>query len=521
MFAVWERDSGGLGYAMYIADTLFASGSLPGVASNAFRPTMAHYPGSTSYRLAWREGTAIRYKEVIIDPNIPDIIFYTTEQVNNPLEGDESAVDGSAPSIAVANYSELDSLICAVVAWEAREGSGLRHAVARLKIFTGWSPVEHLWPPPPTSGSQDTSTWAPSAMALDIPPNPPNFDAIRVATNWSDGADPILVFILSNGDWSLGQQGTYEILHPSTVPFPPAGKAIAILPDRSVPSRFSGRFTSIHTSSDFLNKKIALERSRELVLTRDTTNASLLIGGMSLETGGQTSRLEWNRGFDTLIVGMTSTLEEEIRTAPFDISQGMRLHATLADGKRGNQTFGDSLYLRVQLVRASNDQLLHTLGQYHPRTMAQGRRRVEVNQNLNAFAGERVYLRMSLAGCDTSVSMYARDFYTSPGLPIPKFGGEETEPAASTLPESFALGQNHPNPFRGRTEIPFAVAEPGRVRLSVHDLLGREVRVIKEAESPAGHHTAIWNAGDLPPGIYFYRLRTEKGYFIRKMCLLR
>ena len=47
------------------------------------------------------------------------------------------------------------------------------------------------------------------------------------------------------------------------------------------------------------------------------------------------------------------------------------------------------------------------------------------------------------------------------------------------------------------------------VRLSVYDILGREVAVlVNEAKSP-GSYTATWNAASVSSGVYFYRMQTE------------
>ncbi len=88
-----------------------------------------------------------------------------------------------------------------------------------------------------------------------------------------------------------------------------------------------------------------------------------------------------------------------------------------------------------------------------------------------------------------------------------------------------------PNPFRTRTTLRFVLPGPGRVRLAVFDLAGKEVAVLAAGEHAAGIHAAQWNgmAGDrrLPPGVYFVRLeaagRAGHGPFVRtgRLLLLR
>jgi hypothetical protein len=92
-----------------------------------------------------------------------------------------------------------------------------------------------------------------------------------------------------------------------------------------------------------------------------------------------------------------------------------------------------------------------------------------------------------------------------------------TEP----LPPAFALDQNYPNPFNPTTQIRFQVAAAGHVRLTVFDLLGREVaRPVNEPREP-GTYTVRFDAEDLPSGVYLYRLEAQGRSATSKMTLVR
>ena len=93
-------------------------------------------------------------------------------------------------------------------------------------------------------------------------------------------------------------------------------------------------------------------------------------------------------------------------------------------------------------------------------------------------------------------------------------------------PSTFALSQNRPNPFNPSTSIPFTLDEDGRVRLTVYDLLGREVAVLAEGHMSAGAHELTWDGrtGDGVPcasGVYLCRLVTPHGSESRRMTLIR
>lgn len=84
---------------------------------------------------------------------------------------------------------------------------------------------------------------------------------------------------------------------------------------------------------------------------------------------------------------------------------------------------------------------------------------------------------------------------------------------ASAPAGRLALGQNRPNPLRLGTEIPYALGEPGAVRLSIFDGAGRAVRVVDLGNREVGAHLVPWDGRDgashrVPSGVYFYRIET-------------
>ncbi len=92
---------------------------------------------------------------------------------------------------------------------------------------------------------------------------------------------------------------------------------------------------------------------------------------------------------------------------------------------------------------------------------------------------------------------------------------------ATQVPGAYRLDQNFPNPFNPSTRIAYAIPKSSRIRLSILDVLGREVAVLVNGEQAAGSYESQWEAGSLSSGVYFYRL--EAGPFVqsKKMLLLR
>jgi len=93
-------------------------------------------------------------------------------------------------------------------------------------------------------------------------------------------------------------------------------------------------------------------------------------------------------------------------------------------------------------------------------------------------------------------------------------------------PNQFELSQNYPNPFNPSTTIEFALPRHSHARLTVYDLLGRQVAVLLDRELPAGTHRVRWDGKDdagqpLASGIYFYQLTYDGGKQTKKMLLVK
>ncbi|MFA5667819.1 MAG: invasin domain 3-containing protein [Balneolaceae bacterium] len=92
---------------------------------------------------------------------------------------------------------------------------------------------------------------------------------------------------------------------------------------------------------------------------------------------------------------------------------------------------------------------------------------------------------------------------------------------ASELPKKFELSQNYPNPFNPTTNLQISLPLKSEVNLTVYDVLGRVVSTLVNQELAAGVHTIEWDASQFSSGVYFTRLTTPKGVFVKKMTLIK
>jgi len=90
-------------------------------------------------------------------------------------------------------------------------------------------------------------------------------------------------------------------------------------------------------------------------------------------------------------------------------------------------------------------------------------------------------------------------------------GASVAVPAGTVAPAGLALAAPVPNPFAGSGAIRWAIPRATHVRLAVHDVAGRLVRVLEDGAFPAGAHVTHWDGRDrdghaAADGVYFLRL---------------
>jgi hypothetical protein len=86
---------------------------------------------------------------------------------------------------------------------------------------------------------------------------------------------------------------------------------------------------------------------------------------------------------------------------------------------------------------------------------------------------------------------------------------------------NYYLSQNFPNPFNPSTTIEFSLTSPGHVSLKVYSVLGKQVAELVNEQMPEGMHKAVWNAGDLANGVYYYVLQAGNYREVRKAVLIK
>jgi photosystem II stability/assembly factor-like uncharacterized protein len=98
---------------------------------------------------------------------------------------------------------------------------------------------------------------------------------------------------------------------------------------------------------------------------------------------------------------------------------------------------------------------------------------------------------------------------------------------SGNIPEKCALSQNYPNPFNPVTKVKFDIkklaagSQESVVSLMVFDITGKEVATLVNELLQPGTYEVSFDGGNLPGGVYFYKLQAGNYADVKKMILIK
>jgi hypothetical protein len=87
----------------------------------------------------------------------------------------------------------------------------------------------------------------------------------------------------------------------------------------------------------------------------------------------------------------------------------------------------------------------------------------------------------------------------------------------------YALGLNSPNPFDDLTSFDFSIPEEGDVIVSIYDIHGRKISILRKEHLAVGTYHQTFNREELTPGAYLYKLEVQnRHHFVKtRMMIIR
>lgn len=92
---------------------------------------------------------------------------------------------------------------------------------------------------------------------------------------------------------------------------------------------------------------------------------------------------------------------------------------------------------------------------------------------------------------------------------------------SNEIPSGYILEQNYPNPFNPSTIIKFSLPKTSFVTLKIYNQLGKEVSTLVNEKKSTGTYQHLFNATNIPSGIYFYTLQSDDYIETKKMILMK
>jgi hypothetical protein len=130
------------------------------------------------------------------------------------------------------------------------------------------------------------------------------------------------------------------------------------------------------------------------------------------------------------------------------------------------------------------------------------------------------YVNFQTSSTSSVAIDYSANIMKQQDLTIVPFTATEVKSDVSTV-SGYALYQNYPNPFNPTTMIRFTLAEKTNVKLTVYDMMGREVAQLINGVTEAGSHSVEFNASGFASGVYFYTLTGADLSITRKLVILK
>ena len=91
----------------------------------------------------------------------------------------------------------------------------------------------------------------------------------------------------------------------------------------------------------------------------------------------------------------------------------------------------------------------------------------------------------------------------------------------SSAENGYKLYNNFPNPFNPQTSISYYLPSGENVKLKVFDILGNEITTLVNEFKSSGIHSVIFDAKDIPSGVYFYGIQAGKYSDRKKMMVIK
>jgi len=87
--------------------------------------------------------------------------------------------------------------------------------------------------------------------------------------------------------------------------------------------------------------------------------------------------------------------------------------------------------------------------------------------------------------------------------------------------DNLVLGNNFPNPFNDKTNIPLVITEKSQVKIEIFNINGAKISTLINRSIDAGYYEFTFNSSNYSSGVYIYQLSTNGIAKSKKMLLIK
>ena len=89
------------------------------------------------------------------------------------------------------------------------------------------------------------------------------------------------------------------------------------------------------------------------------------------------------------------------------------------------------------------------------------------------------------------------------------------------MPSEIQIGKAYPNPFNPSIKIDYSIPIQSQVLVSVLDVNGRTISILKDKLMESGNYNLNWDASSLSSGVYFVHFNVNNMNFTQKVMLIK
>ena len=93
--------------------------------------------------------------------------------------------------------------------------------------------------------------------------------------------------------------------------------------------------------------------------------------------------------------------------------------------------------------------------------------------------------------------------------------------ASDELVSELRILPAYPNPFNPMTNIEYYIPESNSVKVSVFDVMGRQIDILQDGFKNSGYHSIIWDATNQASGVYYIQVTSNGQVQSQKVMLLK